>query len=49
MCFDGIKRLCHIRGKLRKRQWINKSGQSQISRVSQVGCFIKISKFLRTQ
>merc|ERR1719228_1612095 len=23
MCFDGIKRLCHIRGKLRKRQWIN--------------------------
>merc|ERR1719230_2020767 len=25
MCFDGIKRLCHIRGKLRKRQWINKS------------------------
>jgi len=25
MCFDGIKRLCHIRGKLRKRQWINTS------------------------
>merc|ERR1712048_1472675 len=23
MCFDGTKRLCHIRGKLRKRQWIN--------------------------
>merc|ERR1719454_655122 len=25
MCFDGTKRLCHIRGKLRKRQWINAS------------------------
>lgn len=23
MCFDGIKRLCHIRGKLRKKVWIN--------------------------
>merc|ERR1712023_404866 len=22
MCFDGVKRLCHIRGKLRKRVWI---------------------------
>jgi len=22
-CFDGKKRLCHIRGKLRKRIWIN--------------------------
>lgn len=22
-CFDGTKRLCHIRGKLRKRVWIN--------------------------
>ena len=22
-CFDGIKRLCHIRGKLRKKIWIN--------------------------
>jgi translation initiation factor 1A len=22
-CFDGIKRLCHIRGKLRKKVWIN--------------------------
>ncbi|CAG5091095.1 Oidioi.mRNA.OKI2018_I69.PAR.g12853.t1.cds [Oikopleura dioica] len=25
MCFDGTKRLAHIRGKLRKRQWINTS------------------------
>jgi len=25
MCFDGIKRLCHIRGKLRKKVWINAS------------------------
>jgi len=23
MCFDGTKRLCHIRGKLRKKVWIN--------------------------
>lgn len=23
LCFDGIKRLCHIRGKLRKKVWIN--------------------------
>mmetsp|Transcript_5814 Transcript_5814/g.11755 ORF Transcript_5814/g.11755 Transcript_5814/m.11755 type:complete len:151 (+) Transcript_5814:254-706(+) len=22
-CFDGVKRLCHIRGKMRKRVWIN--------------------------
>nr|UXY87832.1 eukaryotic translation initiation factor 1A [Cryptomonas curvata] len=22
-CFDGIKRLCHIRGKLKKKIWIN--------------------------
>merc|ERR1711976_1075388 len=25
MCFDGAKRLCHIRGKLRKKVWINQS------------------------
>ncbi|MEQ2167095.1 hypothetical protein GOODEAATRI_000684 [Goodea atripinnis] len=25
MCFDGTKRLCHIRGKLRKKVWINTS------------------------
>merc|ERR1719183_728146 len=23
MCFDGVPRLCHIRGKLRKKVWIN--------------------------
>lgn len=23
VCFDGTKRLCHIRGKLRKKVWIN--------------------------
>lgn len=23
LCFDGEKRLCHIRGKLRKKVWIN--------------------------
>lgn len=25
MCFDNVKRLCHIRGKLRKKVWINTS------------------------
>merc|ERR1719357_1645883 len=25
MCFDGVKRLCHIRGKLRKKVWITQS------------------------
>ena len=25
MCFDNQKRLCHIRGKLRKKVWINTS------------------------
>jgi len=25
VCFDGTKRLCHIRGKLRKKVWINAS------------------------
>lgn len=24
-CFDSVKRLCHIRGKLRKKVWINQS------------------------
>jgi len=23
MCFDGVKRLCHIRGKMRKKVWVN--------------------------
>ncbi|CAD7699520.1 unnamed protein product [Ostreobium quekettii] len=23
MCMDGIKRLCHIRGKMRKKVWVN--------------------------
>jgi len=23
MCIDGIKRLCHIRGKMRKKVWVN--------------------------
>jgi len=24
-CFDGTKRLCHIRGKMRKKVWVNQS------------------------
>lgn len=23
LCYDGVKRLCHIRGKMRKRVWVN--------------------------
>lgn len=23
VCFDGQKRLCHIRGKMRKKVWVN--------------------------
>eukprot|EP00735_Rhodelphis_limneticus_P013708 TRINITY_DN7662_c0_g1::TRINITY_DN7662_c0_g1_i1::g.18556::m.18556 TRINITY_DN7662_c0_g1::TRINITY_DN7662_c0_g1_i1::g.18556 ORF type:complete len:176 (+),score=56.03,sp/Q6GVM3/IF1AY_PANTR/79.85/4e-68,eIF-1a/PF01176.14/6.3e-28,Myb_DNA-bind_6/PF13921.1/0.016 TRINITY_DN7662_c0_g1_i1:44-529(+) len=23
LCFDGVKRLCHIRGKMRKKVWVN--------------------------
>merc|ERR1712151_1247326 len=22
-CFDGVKRMCHIRGKMRKKVWVN--------------------------
>lgn len=22
-CMDGVKRLCHIRGKMRKKVWVN--------------------------
>lgn len=25
-CIDGIKRLCHIRGKMRKKVWVNTVG-----------------------
>jgi initiation factor 1A len=32
MCFDGVKRLCHIRGKLRKKVWINQSDIVLVSR-----------------
>merc|ERR1712227_492243 len=31
MCFDGTQRLCHIRGKMRKKVWV---GQSDIILVS---------------
>ncbi|KAF0990635.1 hypothetical protein HZS_7991 [Henneguya salminicola] len=23
LCFDGVKRVCHIRGKMRKKVWVN--------------------------
>ena len=25
LCFDGVTRVCHIRGKMRKKVWINQS------------------------
>jgi Translation initiation factor 1A / IF-1 len=28
-CIDGIKRLCHIRGKMRKKVWVNMVSSSQ--------------------
>ena len=31
MCFDNLKRLCHIRGQLRKVVWIDKSDVILIS------------------
>jgi translation initiation factor 1A len=38
MCFDGVKRLCHIRGKLRKKVWINQSDIVLVSCTSQINC-----------
>ena len=31
MCFDGVKRLCHIRGKLRKKVFVNCHGVCPLS------------------
>ena len=33
-CVDGIKRLCHIRGKMRKKVWVNTVRNSIILLVS---------------
>merc|ERR1712110_824951 len=30
LCFDGVNRLCHIRGKLRKRVWIGQDQKADI-------------------
>ena len=32
-CFDGTQRLCHIRGKLRKKVWVNQVCPLQNNRV----------------
>ena len=29
MCIDGVKRLCHIRGKMRKKVWVNTVSMQQ--------------------
>merc|ERR1712137_1534459 len=34
-CFDGVNRLCHIRGKLRKRVWI---GVVSVPHATQLPC-----------
>ena len=53
MCFDGTKRLCHIRGKLRKKVWINQSDiiliglrDYQVCRYMQSLCIINLKPFL---
>ena len=34
MCMDGVKRLCHIRGKMRKKVWVNTvSGGAKASHI----------------
>lgn len=33
-CFDGKKRLCHIRGKMRKKVWVN-----VVSIIRYLNCF----------
>merc|ERR1719171_2420080 len=30
MCFDGEKRLAHIRGKMRKKVWINQGDKADV-------------------
>lgn len=30
-CFDGTKRLCHIRGKMRKKVWVNQVRRSFVA------------------
>ena len=30
MCIDGTKRLCHIRGKMRKKVWVNTVSSDRI-------------------
>ena len=40
MCFDGQKRLCHIRGKLRKKVWINQSDIILVSNDPYSGLFL---------
>merc|ERR1711903_260519 len=30
-CFDGTKRLCHIRGKMRKKVWVNQGDIVHVS------------------
>lgn len=29
-CIDGVKRLCHIRGKMRKKVWVNTVSESLV-------------------
>ena len=29
-CFDGVKRLAHIRGKMRKKQWVRAVYMSKV-------------------
>lgn len=38
-CFDGEKRLAHIRGKLRKKVWINQGDMYEF-------CFARFARWL---
>ena len=37
-CFDGVTRLCHIRGKMRKKVWVNQGD------IILIGEFTRISQ-----
>ena len=36
MCIDSTKRLCHIRGKMRKKVWVNTVSAGQLGKQKEV-------------
>ena len=49
MCFDGVKRLCHIRGKLRKKVSVIKSTKTLITctKIQNEKSFVALSLFFQ--